>query len=151
MPITFIKILFVYDVCCRNRQRALLKQVLCTRNLAGKDGNVSPKETLGLFLISSRREKWQVAFKDARTSMGFHTWLCFIGHCVKCTRIQVCIFLYLIRIPKYSDCQPAYSRIQSKYRNMWAKWNLHSGVFYAVRYRNKSTILGNNCFSIYFL
>ena len=95
MPITFIKISFIHDVCCRNRQRALLKQVLCTRNLAGKDGNVSSKETLRLLLISSRREKWQVTFKDARTSMGFHTWLCFIGHCVKYTRIQVLSGLHI--------------------------------------------------------
>ena len=73
MPITFIKILFICDVCCRNWQRALLKQVLCTRNLAWMGGNVSSKETLRLLLISSRRGKWQVALKDARTSMGMES------------------------------------------------------------------------------
>ena len=64
-PITFIKISFTRYVYCRNRQRALLEQVLCTRNLAWKGGNVSS--------ISSRREKWQVAFKDALTSIGMES------------------------------------------------------------------------------
>ena len=73
MPIKFIKISFTHDVYCRNRQRALLEQVLCTRNLAWNGGNISSKETLRLLLISSRREKWQVEFKDALTSMGMES------------------------------------------------------------------------------